>query len=276
MLEKEKKLLRKHYQKCAQTVKNDSLFALYAQEKLIHSQQVYGAGLFILKHEPYLNKFSEILKKKALTAVLLHDIGRFSEITSMYNNPDKHTDHGILGSKILKNIPEYNDVRITLSIKHHGHMIEELYDDNEYKQIQDKELQKEVEQITFLIRDADKIANFYLFNRKAEEYHKLIYDNITPENVNKGLSPHILNYFLQQKVIPTKEVCSLADRVISILCWIFDLNYASSFKFLQDTEPFNSFFTLLNKHNSDKKLQETIVQNTKNYINSRYHQLKGS
>lgn len=275
MLEQEKKLLQKHYQKCVETVQDSPLLSLYAQEKLVHSLQVYGAGCFILKHEPCFNKYSEILKKKALTAVLLHDIGRFSEIIITHTSPDNHSDHGILGSEILKNLPEYNDVRITLSIKHHGHMIEELYDDNEYRQIKNKELQKEVEQIAFLIRDADKIANLYLFNRKSKEYYKLIYDNVAPENVNKGLSPHILNYFLQQKVIPTKEVCSLVDRIISILCWIFDINYASSFKFLRDMSPFDSFFTLLSKHNSDKKLQETIVQNTKNYINSRYHQLKG-
>lgn len=275
MLKQEQKLLREHYLKCAETVKNNSLLTLYAKEKLIHSLQVFGAGLFICKHEPHLNNFSEPLKEKALTAVLLHDIGRFAEITATHANPDNHPDHGILGSEILKNIPQYNDIRITLSVKHHGHMIEELYDDPEYKQIKNKELRHEVEKITFLIRDADKIANFYLFNRKAEEYHKLIFDEISSENINKGLSPHILEYFLNQKVIPTKEVCSLQDRIISIICWIFDLNYAPSFKFLQDTAPFGSFFTLLDKHNSDKKLQKTIVKNTKNYINSRYHQLKG-
>ena len=93
---------------------------------------------------------------------MLHDIARFDEIRERFLGAKGPFDHSVAGGEKLRKIPLYSDVRITLPIKHHGHLIGDFYKDEEYCAIADPVLKEEVEKILFLIRDADKIANFNL------------------------------------------------------------------------------------------------------------------
>ncbi len=67
-----------------------------------------------------------------------------------------------MGCEKLRRIPEYDNILITLPVKHHGHLIEDFYTDSEYRNIEDRTIKEQVEKIIFTIRDADKIANFNL------------------------------------------------------------------------------------------------------------------
>ena len=131
MYEKAKNLLHNEYLRNFEIVKDSFYHKSFANEKIRHSLQVAGVGNGILRNEPYFKNKSPEFIEIAKTAILLHDIFRFSEITIKYKTGEK-VDHGVMGADFLRNIPEFNTPLIILPVKHHGHMIEALYEDDEY------------------------------------------------------------------------------------------------------------------------------------------------
>lgn len=278
MIENAYLLLNEKYKKCYEVVKNDDYYANFSHEKIIHSMQVFGVGKHIYKHE--FQSKSEDYKERALTAVLLHDVGRFKEIKKLYESGDKNKlDHGIAGYEILRKIPQFSDLRITLPVKHHGHMIEELYKDNEYVNIQDIEIKKELQEIIFLVRDADKMANLFFFLRgKTLEdtmFFKLNFENKTSENLNKGISDIVLDEFFSEKPIQNKNVVSAADEVIRFLAWLYDVNFITSYKYFEKHNLLEKYIKFLSYCSQDEKMHISIEKKIKNYINNKYEQLKG-
>ena len=134
MLEEAWQLLKSNFDECCEIVKGNKFYYGYALEKWRHSKQVAGAGNYIISKVEWLKDKSAEYVEMVRTAVLLHDVCRFTEITYRYNGGDKY-DHGVEAAAFLKQIPLFNDIRIWLPIKHHGHRIEYLYNDDEYKNI---------------------------------------------------------------------------------------------------------------------------------------------
>lgn len=81
----------------------------------------------------------------ARTAVLFHDVGRFQETVDKLKYPNVYSDHALLGYDFLRQYPEYNDLRILLPVKYHSCMIEELYKDHEYQNVEDPQIKYEIE-----------------------------------------------------------------------------------------------------------------------------------
>lgn len=268
MLEKEKDLLQNEYLKCLEIAKHDKYMTSLTKEKIQHSYQVLEAGNFLLKEENVFKNWSSQRIKEARTALLLHDIGRFAEITSKIQFPEQSTDHGILGYNILANIPEYYNPRIIIPIKHHGHMIEELYNDPEYYTLEDPQLKYEIEKITFLVRDADKIANFKLLSESGQDIWTLF--NIKKNTSQKmPVSQEALNTFLKQEVIRFPDVHTNSDSILFLICWIFDLNYNSSFAYMQNNQCFEFLVEELRNSNSDSSTQHQIEQIIQNYLHQK-------
>lgn len=273
MSAKEKELLRKHYLSTREYVKDSPYHIIFADEKIHHSLQVLGAGKYILKHEPAFQNRSPEFIGLAKTACILHDIGRFDEIKKLYelslkchseNSFVPHYDHGELGCKILQNIREYNDPRLTIAVRHHGHLIEDFYADLEYQNIQEAKLSEEIEKIIFLVRDADKIANINLLMTDNEQFKRLFFDNspIGPFN------PELLNNFFAAKTINRNQVHSRGDRILHLIAWIFDLNFKISFKYLNDCGRIQHQLNCLRQCNPDTKFQEKIENFVNSYISN--------
>ena len=231
--------LRKKYEKVRDLVSSAPYFLDYANEKFHHSMQVIGAMKYIMKHEKTFQNRDEMFLNFAKTATILHDIGRFEEIKLNFEEAKEDgrniffrskLNHGFLGYEILKNSAEYNDPRIYIPVKHHGGLEQDLYNDDEYKNINDINLKKDIEDIIKLVRDADKTANFYLFTSAGV----LHFPNLFPrsrghEGKKWQISENTKEIIKQHRLMKTAEIQNYLDEAIHLMIWIFDINYAPSY-----------------------------------------------
>ena len=253
--------LKSHYEKVREYVSPSPYLFDYADEKFYHSMQVIGAMKYIMKHEKTFQNRDENFMNFAKIATILHDIGRFEEIKQRFKETTSHNklSHGYLGAEILRNSAEYNDPRIYIPVRHHSGLAQDLYNDEEYKNINDEGLKEEISEIIKLVRDADKTANFYLFTSsgvkrlphlfpRAQVKNKKLYE--LSENTKKIIKEHRLMKF--------SEINSELDDRICYLLWVFDINYQSS-------------YDLIIRNGSFKRLMENVFtycakQEDKNFI----------
>lgn len=270
-------LLLKYYKRCKDKVRDNQYLSLYADEKLTHSFQVVGAGNYIMRHEDVFKKRAdERYLRSAKLAYLFHDIGRFVEIEHLYDEyPDfKKHDHSQYSYEILKGILDYAQAEILLPVKHHGHMIKSLYEDEDYQKIKDVQQKQNVEHIAFLVRDADKIANFYLM-KNSQKQENDIFEHLFMNKAPEGeLSEKMVHDFLSLKMPGRGDIRCKGDWMLNYLSWIYDLNYQASFDFCRKTGVFTAMFRILDKYNKNKDLQKEIEQTIVEYINHRNQQFE--
>jgi len=266
---KAKELLFKEYHENFKVVKGSSYHEAYMNEKIRHSLQVSGAGNGIVAHEPYFEGKTDEFIDIARTSILLHDIYRFREIRLLFETGQR-PDHGVMGAELLSQTADFNNILICLPIKHHGHMIECLYEDPEYL-AQDEKMQDKIKHIAFAVRDADKIANWYLLSHEWESIKEvwLKYPNdFSPAQAK--ISDELWVYFARTEVAPNNLVKTNADALISILCWLFDINYRYSISFCKYHDLFNGLCRILKRMGvSDAKIAQ-IFQIMKDYTQSKF------
>lgn len=147
-------------------------------------------------------------------------------------------------------------------------MIEELYNDPEYYTQEDPQLKYEIEKITFLVRDADKIANYQLLSQSGKDIWSLF--NITKDIKQKTpLSDKVFSRFMNNEIILKQEVKTNSDYILLLICWIFDLNYASSFVYMKEKQCFDFLIEELRNSNSDFSQQKLIEDIISNYVKNR-------
>ena len=277
--QKEIALLRQYYEETASYVKDSDWCSVYAEEKMQHSLQVIGAGNYIMKHEDVFQCRSSDFTRCAVLAYLLHDIGRFPEIKEIYDyeksgkiysNRNSLLDHGERGAEMLSKMSEYNDPRIIIPIRHHGHMIEKFYADNQYQSIENEYLRREIEDIIFLVRDADKIANFYLMTspRTIKKYYNLLFHSPSEAYLYGEISPKIIDYMQEYKIIEHKDIHTLADDFMGFISWVFDLNYQTSVEFSKRHNIIDGLVADIRLFNHQYELQEKLANYAKMYIQS--------
>ena len=268
------KLLKTEYEtnKTAKIL-SSNYYAAYIEEKWRHSWQVAGAGNLILKNEPYFQGRDSAFLEKAKTAVLLHDIYRFREIR-LKAEENKQVDHGMFGAAFLQTLPEFNDILMTLPIKHHGHMIEELYADAEYQALPEGKLKDDVRHIAFLVRDADKIANWQILTNEFDNM-RIVWLPF-PDDFSKKQSEIPLRLwedFKKQTVSKGVYRQSNAAMLMSTFCWLFDMNYRSSVVFCKNLNLFENFYGIFNKFQTDPLKISQVRKIVSEYVEKRF-QLK--
>lgn len=265
MLQEACELLKQKSAHCLQVVADDEFMLGYTNEKIRHSLQVMGAGAYLVRRVKWLRNKPDSYIDMVKTAILLHDICRFAEIEEKYLYQHQ-IDHGVAGAEFLRNIIQFSDIRIWLPIKHHGHFIDCLYEDAEYQNIADNELRREVEQICFIIRDADKIANLHLFlNEPKFRYLFLEKNEVSPE-VDGAISEQIKAAMYDNTTINKSAACTAADRVAGYLSWYFDINYCCALEFcnkLKVTEGFIAYFEWLC---TDADFKQKYVAHLRDYL----------
>lgn len=195
-------------------------------EKKCHSYQVLGVGNYLLKHETAFQNctLSEIQRLKA--TVLLHDLGRFYEV--FLHEDGGKVDHGVYGASLLAKYSDFNRFDIVLSVRHHGHLIEKLYEDADYVKLSAEE-QLEIQKIIYLVRDADKVANFYLLSRHFKEMENLFFLKSLLNCQIKEPCPLVWDAFMKHTAVDLRNVKSFADQAVMYLACVYDLAYVSSF-----------------------------------------------
>ena len=271
MLKEAYNLLKEQYAACFEIVHEDEFYRKFAEEKWRHSMQVAGAGNYLVRHIDWLKTKPETYQELVRTAILLHDVCRFTEIVHLFYGK-KGYDHGVAGSELLKNMPRFMDIRIWLPIKHHGHMIEDLYADEEYLSISDKTLQKEVEKICFIVRDADKIANLHmLVNEKNIRFLFLKQSDETP-GADEEITDTLKAEALQGIIVSRKHRLNCASSTVTYLSWYTDINYRAAIDFCARLNVTEMMLTMFKEYCKDevftKQYTEVIrrVLRERNYL----------
>lgn len=164
---------------------------------------------------------------------LLHDIGRFYQITTYHTFSDRILDHGDYGANLLikenfiKNfkIKEEDYPVVYVSIKYH----------NKYKI--PRNLSPREELFLKMIRDADKMDIFYILSNNQ---------NLTTDN--SDISKNIISDFYKKKPINYQNIKNNNDRIILSLAMSYDLNYSYSCNYL---------------------IKNNIIKNIYNHINNK-------
>ncbi len=265
MLKHAMELLYLQYNQCYDIVKNDAHYSYYANEKIRHSLQVAGAGNYLVRHIEWLRDKPAEYLEMVRTAVLLHDVCRFSEISKSYHG-DKGYDHGVAAYELLEHMPQFDDIRIRLPIKHHGHLIEDLYADEEYQNLPE-DLQNEVRLICFVVRDADKIANFKMIS--YEPYYLPlfmgIYRELTAEDLR--VSDHVKKSAFVCTTVQ-KPFCSVGDWATALLSWYLDINYRASIDFCRKFGIIDIMFQMYEQYCGDADFRQKYVAYVKEHLNA--------
>lgn len=274
MLNEAYNLLENKYLKCLHFVKSDAFYSSFANEKKRHSFQVAGVGNYLIRHIEWLKNKSPEYIELVKTAIFLHDICRFDEIEKRFLH-EKAYDHGIEGGNFLRQTSLFNDIRIWLPIKHHGHIIEDLYEDNEYQNINDKNIKKQVELISFIIRDADKIANLHmlanekniqhLFLGKSEDEYIAKKDGIISDITRKEA--------FESKTISRQSNPSFADLCVTYLSWYTDINYQASINYCTKLGVTTKLINFFEKYCIDEDFKKRYIPHFIQYIRNKTYLL---
>lgn len=160
---------------------------------------------------------------------LLHDIARFEQYTQYQTyNDNRSFDHGDYGVKILdKDMRKYietdeYDKIIKIAIKNHNKF-----------EIEDG-LNEEELLFSKIIRDADKIDILY-------ETIGMFWKGEEKAINNTEISPEVMEKFEQNKLLKREKnkVFVGMDQVMSVLAFIFDINYRPSFKIIKENDYIN-------------------------------------
>ena len=243
LLQKAEALLLKEYKEAFEKVKESAYYKDFVNEKYVHSLQVMGAGNGIIKNEPYFQNQTPQFIEICRVAILLHDIYRFREMVALCLTGEKN-DHGVQGAEFLKQFEEFNHLYITLPIKHHGHIIEDLYDDLEYQNL-DEKTQDIVKHICFAIRDADKIANWYPLCISDERFEFWFTGKEKPNS--EKITDSVWNCFINKRIVVREFSKTAADNAIETFGWLFDINYPYSIYYCRRLKIFEKMPDILRK-----------------------------
>lgn len=227
--------------------------------KLIHTGCVLDAADEICRREG----FSEEDRQLAVLIALLHDIGRFEQLKEFHSFDDTLMNHADFGVKVL-----FGDGLIREFIR------ERRYDEIIRKAIQYHSLYALPEDLCpreklhcQLIRDADKLDNFRV---KDTERLETLFD--VPEEVVaiEEISPRIMERIRAHQCIVLSERVTHMDFWVSYLAFIFDLNFSSSFCWIEEHDYLNRNINRISYTNPKTiKDMEEIRQICSDYIASR-------
>lgn len=257
------KFLKEEFQTAMNEVVGNDFYTSILKRKFTHSKRVLENGINIINHD-----IPEILKQPRLVqqceqALFFHDIGRFEETVNLYKdeliNTLKHYDHGILGAEILAKNENYNDIKIILAIRHHGHLIEEFYSDKDFQKLPSA-LQTEAETMIKIVRDADKLDLFYL----QKYYDNVEKDYTFTKFIDKQkfghLTPKVLEQFFSHQPINHRLMKTFSDRILGCISWKFDFNYPLTAQIYEQEEYQQMYIELLKKYCPDKKVINLISE----------------
>ena len=190
---------------------------------------------------------------------LLHDIARFEQYTiyKTYRDLDS-IDHGDFGVKILK---ENNFLRKFIDISDYDNVILKAIKNHNKFEIEPN-LTQEEELFCKIIRDADKLdilfqaATMFWTDRKKLVENSKISPSVEEDFYNR-------NTVLRRKGIPANEL----DKLISMLSFVFDLNFMESFKILKEKDYINKIIDQFNFQNEEtKKKMENMREIVNQYV----------
>lgn len=224
--------------------------------------------LRIVDNSAYLAKKMNLSEEDILLAkiiALLHDIGRFPQITEFGNMRDFETlDHADLGVKLL-----FDDGRIVdfIDTREYDEIIKKSISFHNKYQIDFESLTEKESLHVKLIRDSDRMDSFY---------HKAIDDvyvisHVTKEEVeNSFITDYVYECFMNKKTIISKDRKTPIDIWVSYLAFIFDFNFPIALKWVKENGHIDQIIDRFDyKENDTREKMDNIRKFVLDYINSR-------
>ena len=197
-------------------------------------------------------KLSEEQIELATLIGLLHDIARFEQYKQYHTFKDAESiDHGDLGVEILnKDLHKYIDTDkydeiIKLAVKNH----------NKYKI--EEGLTQEQELFAKIIRDADKIDIFY-------EGVVMFWKGNESAVEESTISPEVFEQIQNNIQVKRGTRQTPVDNVLSVLAFIFDINFKTSFEILKQEDYINK---MLNRYNMKDEQSKKELEEIRNIAN---------
>lgn len=197
---------------------------------------------------------------------LLHDIGRFEEITSLKQFDSTGFDHAAYGVKILfednlirEFIEEdiYDGIIKTAIYNHSRLTIEECLDDKCLLHSK-------------IIRDADKLDNFRV--KKEEKIEEIFPKKLNKkEDIEKSIiSDKVYEAVKNRKCVDIHDRKTILDYWICVLAFIFDLNFQESKQIVKDNDYINILIDRFKYVDVDTKNKIEDIRNIMNsFINNK-------
>ncbi len=230
--------------------------------KIVHTYHVVDNARLIAEK---LKLSDEDIKLAELIA-LLHDTGRFEEITYLKqfdNATFNHAEHGV------KMLFEQGLIREFIEDDSYDEIIKAAIANHNRLAIEDR-LGERALLHAKIIRDADKLDNFRV---KKEEKIEAIFPGRVKDK------EHIENSTVSDKVYETvlnKQCVNIYDRQTALDCWVcvlafvYDLNFKETFELIKDNNYVDILidrFTYVKVETKEK--METIRRVIKEYIEER-------
>lgn len=168
----------------------------------------------------------------ALLIALLHDIGRFEQLKEFHCFDDGKLNHADFGVKVLfedRLIERFISDRafdevIRKAIRYHSRFsLPEGLSERELLHCR-------------IIRDADKLDNFRV---KDTERVETLFDTPEEEVAREAVTPLILDTVRAHRCVLSSDRVTHMDCWVSYLAFIFDLNFRSSFRFIERNDYLN-------------------------------------
>lgn len=231
------------------------------KHKLNHSLHVVDNARYLCNK---LNLEGET-KELAMIIALLHDIGRFDQAKKLksFREDINSYDHATLGTKLLfeNNLirefvkdNKYDDI-IETAISNHSKFIVDFDNMNEVQILHSK-----------IIRDADKLDSF----RAKYEDDIYLMANIKQEEIENSLiSDNILNDFMNEKTILSKDRKTPIDIWVSYIAFIYGLYFKESLIYIKENDYVNKLIDRFEyKLNDTKEKMKQIRDKGNNYISN--------
>lgn len=161
---------------------------------------------------------------------LFHDVGRFPQYARYRTFLDRvSVNHGELGAEVLVE----NSILGRLSGRERDIIITAVKLHNAFK----TPVLDDPEKIMFLqmVRDADKLDIYRVF---FEYYEKPADERPTAAGIGlpdiPGYSPDVLACVMNMQLVPLTMLRGLNDFKLTKMSWIYDLNFAASFRMLAE------------------------------------------
>ncbi|MDR0847227.1 MAG: HD domain-containing protein [Lactobacillales bacterium] len=215
--------------------------------KIIHTYEVVSVAEYIAQAQN-LNEEDFCL---AQIISLLHDIGRFEQLTRHNSFADSICNHAELGVEVLLEnnfidefgVPKHLQDIVIYAIKNH----------NKYK-IEPAPTPRHELHVN-IVRDADKLDNYRV---KTTEAFETMFDISYVEFRKENITSKIYDDFSNHKLIFHPDRKTHLDMWLSYIAFIFDLNFKASYAWIEENDYINRVMSRVSlaQENEEKKYRE--------------------
>lgn len=187
---------------------------------------------------------------------LLHDIARFEQYTQYGTFSDADSvDHGDMSMQILQ---KNNYIRKYIETSDYDNIIlKAIKNHNKFEA--DPNLTMEEELFTKIIRDADKIDILF----QAAE---MFWQDAKKMVENSKITPYVEEDIINGNIIKRRKGFgkNQLDKMVSMLSFVYDLNFAESFHILKEKDYINKIVDQFNFTNEETSKK---VENIRKIVN---------